>query len=111
MSGSSVGSVSGSLSLHTNIMYFIWSLPGLSGCHQHDDRADGVPDTHPRKTSSQSALREYGSGSSRDWAARARCCWASGRSSPSPTERIHHSNLIGMGVLPLQYVLRRMIAN
>ncbi|MGW2625556.1 hypothetical protein [Micromonospora taraxaci] len=56
-------------------------------------------------------MREYGSGSSRDWAARARCCWASRRSSPSPAERIHHSNLIGMGVLPLQYVLRRMIAN
>ena len=48
------------------------------------------------------AGKEYGTGSSRDWAARARCCWARGRRWPS-FERIHRSNLVGMGVLPLQY--------
>ena len=34
---------------------------------------------------------------------RAPCCWACARSSPSRYERIHRSNLIGMGVLPLQF--------
>ena len=34
---------------------------------------------------------------------RAPCCSASARSSPKSYERIHRSNLIGMGVLPLQF--------
>ena len=34
---------------------------------------------------------------------RARSCWASRRSSPRSYERIHRSNLVGMGVLPLTF--------
>src|SRR5690606_32067416 len=50
------------------------------------------------------AGKEYGSGSSRDWAAKGtfllgvKCVLA------ESYERIHRSNLVGMGVLPLQYV-------
>jgi len=50
------------------------------------------------------AKKEYGSGSSRDWAAKGtallgvRCVIA------ESYERIHRSNLIGMGVLPLQFL-------
>ncbi len=49
------------------------------------------------------AGKEYGSGSSRDWAAKGafllgiRCILA------ESYERIHRSNLVGMGVLPIQY--------
>ena len=51
------------------------------------------------------AGREYGSGSSRDWAAKGPDApRASARSSPRAIERIHRSNLVGMGVLPLQFL-------
>ena len=49
------------------------------------------------------AGKEYGSGSSRDWAAKGafllgiKCVLA------ESYERIHRSNLVGMGVLPLEY--------
>ena len=49
------------------------------------------------------AGKEYGSGSSRDWAAKGtfllgiKCVLA------ESYERIHRSNLVGLGVLPLQY--------
>ena len=49
------------------------------------------------------AGREYGSGSSRDWAAKGPRCSASGPCSPRRYERIHRSNLVGMGILPLQF--------
>ena len=41
---------------------------------------------------------EYGTGSSRDWAARVRNCSGSRRSSRASFERIHRSNMVGMGV-------------
>ena len=46
---------------------------------------------------------DYGRGSSRDWAARASAWRAWRRSSPKASERIHRTNLIGMGVLPLEF--------
>ncbi len=46
---------------------------------------------------------EYGTGSSRDWAAKGPICWAFGQCSLSSFERIHRSNLVGMGILPLQF--------
>jgi len=49
------------------------------------------------------AGQEYGTGSSRDWAAKARVCSGSRPSSRKSFERIHRSNLVGMGVLPLQF--------
>ena len=46
---------------------------------------------------------EYGSGSSRDWAAKGTALLGVKAVITESFERIHRSNLIGMGVLPLQY--------
>jgi aconitate hydratase len=47
--------------------------------------------------------REYGSGSSRDWAAKGTSLLGVRAVIAESFERIHRSNLIGMGVLPLQF--------
>jgi aconitate hydratase len=47
--------------------------------------------------------KEYGSGSSRDWAAKGTMLLGVRAVIAESYERIHRSNLIGMGVLPLQY--------
>jgi aconitate hydratase len=49
------------------------------------------------------AGKEYGSGSSRDWAAKGTALLGVRATIAESYERIHRSNLIGMGVLPLQY--------
>ena len=49
------------------------------------------------------AGREYGSGSSRDWAAKGPSLLGVRAVIACSFERIHRSNLIGMGVLPLQF--------
>ncbi|MGH3385076.1 MAG: aconitate hydratase [Nocardioidaceae bacterium] len=49
------------------------------------------------------AGKEYGSGSSRDWAAKGTALLGVRAVIAESYERIHRSNLIGMGVLPLQY--------
>jgi aconitate hydratase len=49
------------------------------------------------------AGREYGSGSSRDWAAKGTALLGVKAVVAESYERIHRSNLIGMGVLPLQF--------
>jgi aconitate hydratase len=46
---------------------------------------------------------EYGSGSSRDWAAKGTLLLGVKAVLATSYERIHRSNLIGMGVLPLQF--------
>ena len=48
--------------------------------------------------------REYGSGSSRDWAAKGPLLLGVRAVIVESFERIHRSNLVGMGVLPLQYL-------
>ena len=48
--------------------------------------------------------KEYGSGSSRDWAAKGTALLGVRAVIAESYERIHRSNLIGMGVLPLQFV-------
>jgi aconitate hydratase len=58
-------------------------------------RAEGVPLV-------VLAGREYGSGSSRDWAAKGTALLGVRAVVAQSFERIHRSNLIGMGVLPLQ---------
>ena len=58
-------------------------------------RADGVPLV-------VLAGKEYGSGSSRDWAAKGTALLGVRAVVAESFERIHRSNLIGMGVLPLQ---------
>jgi aconitate hydratase len=48
--------------------------------------------------------KEYGTGSSRDWAAKGTALLGVRAVITESFERIHRSNLIGMGVLPLQYL-------
>jgi aconitate hydratase len=60
-------------------------------------RADGVPLL-------VIAGREYGSGSSRDWAAKGTALLGVKAVIAESYERIHRSNLVGMGVLPLQFL-------
>jgi aconitate hydratase len=50
------------------------------------------------------AGKEYGSGSSRDWAAKGPRLQGVGAAIAESFERIHRSNLVGMGVLPLQFM-------
>jgi len=49
------------------------------------------------------AGKEYGSGSSRDWAAKGTALLGVRAVLAESFERIHRSNLIGMGVLPIQF--------
>ena len=49
------------------------------------------------------AGREYGSGSSRDWAAKGPALLGVRMVLAESYERIHRSNLVGMGILPLQF--------
>ena len=48
--------------------------------------------------------KEYGTGSSRDWAAKGTKLLGIKAVLAESFERIHRSNLIGMGVLPLQFI-------
>src|SRR5208337_1904521 len=50
------------------------------------------------------AGKEYGTGSSRDWAAKGTLLLGVKAVITESFERIHRSNLIGMGVLPLQFL-------
>ena len=59
-------------------------------------KADGVP-------SVVIAGKEYGTGSSRDWAAKGTKLLGVRAVIVESFERIHRSNLVGMGVLPLQF--------
>ena len=50
------------------------------------------------------AGKEYGSGSSRDWAAKGPLLLGIRAVIAESYERIHRSNLVGMGILPLQFL-------
>jgi aconitate hydratase len=50
------------------------------------------------------AGKEYGTGSSRDWAAKGPLLQGVKAAIAESFERIHRSNLVGMGILPLQFV-------
>ena len=50
------------------------------------------------------AGKEYGSGSSRDWAAKGPLLLGVHAVIAESYERIHRSNLVGMGILPLQFL-------
>ena len=52
--------------------------------------------------------KEYGSGSSRDWAAKGTSLLGVRAVITESFERIHRSNLIGMGVIPLQFPAGRI---
>ncbi len=53
------------------------------------------------------AGKEYGSGSSRDWAAKGPYLQGVKVVIAESYERIHRSNLVGMGILPLQFLLEK----
>jgi aconitate hydratase len=50
------------------------------------------------------AGKEYGTGSSRDWAAKGTLLLGVSAVIAESFERIHRSNLVGMGVIPLEFV-------
>ncbi len=57
------------------------------------------------------AGKEYGSGSSRDWAAKGTRLLGVRAVIAESFERIHRSNLVGMGVLPLQFADGESVAS
>ena len=88
-------------------------LDGVEGGFTRNYLNDGVQDTiYDASMAYQSAGvalvilagKEYGSGSSRDWAAKGTALLGVRAVIAESFERIHRSNLIGMGVLPLQFL-------
>ena len=88
--------------------------PGTEGGFTRDfTQPDGAGDHGLRRRPSTTwtpgtplvvlAGKEYGSGSSRDWAAKGTALLGVKAVIAQSYERIHRSNLIGMGVLPLQF--------
>jgi aconitate hydratase len=87
--------------------------PGTEGGFTRDFSADAAPVTSVYEAAQAYAAagtplvvlagKEYGSGSSRDWAAKGTALLGVKAVIAESYERIHRSNLIGMGVLPLQY--------
>lgn len=87
--------------------------PGTEGGFTRDFTVDGAPVVaiYDASVNYQAAGiplvilsgKEYGSGSSRDWAAKGTALLGVKAVIAESYERIHRSNLIGMGVLPLQY--------
>ena len=87
-------------------------LDGVEGGFTRDFTRDGEQSTiYDASASYQEARiplvvlagKEYGSGSSRDWAAKGTALLGVRAVIAQSYERIHRSNLIGMGVLPLQF--------
>ncbi|MFR9797591.1 aconitate hydratase AcnA [Streptomyces sp. MS06] len=87
--------------------------PGTEGGYTRDFTQDGGPVSFIYDASQNYqaagiplvvlAGKEYGSGSSRDWAAKGTALLGVQAVIAESYERIHRSNLIGMGVLPLQF--------
>jgi aconitate hydratase len=86
--------------------------PGTEGGFTRDFTADGEVTTVFEASEHYQAAgtplvvlagKEYGSGSSRDWAAKGTALLGVRAVIAESYERIHRSNLIGMGVLPLQF--------
>jgi aconitate hydratase len=88
-------------------------LDGVEGGFTRDFTVEGGPQTTIYDAAQAYAAAgiplvvlagtEYGSGSSRDWAAKGTALLGVRAVIAESYERIHRSNLIGMGVLPLQY--------
>ncbi len=77
--------------------------------HLPDDEPGFIYDVAMRYAAEEVPLaviagREYGSGSSRDWAAKGPALLGVKVVLAEGYERIHRSNLVGMGVLPLQFL-------
>jgi aconitate hydratase len=86
--------------------------PGTEGgwtCHQPSGEQMTIFDASRKYKDEETPLivlagSEYGTGSSRDWAAKGTLLLGVKAVIAKSFERIHRSNLIGMGVLPLQFV-------
>jgi aconitate hydratase len=88
-------------------------LDGVEGGYTRDFTQDGGPQAFIYDASQNYqaagtplvilAGKEYGSGSSRDWAAKGTTLLGVRAVIAESFERIHRSNLIGMGVIPLQF--------
>jgi aconitate hydratase len=77
-------------------------------CHQPSGEQMSIYDAATRYQASGMPLvviagQEYGTGSSRDWAAKGTKLLGVRAVVAQSFERIHRSNLVGMGVLPLQF--------
>ncbi|MFS2088138.1 aconitate hydratase [Paenarthrobacter nicotinovorans] len=88
-------------------------LDGVEGGFTRDFSQEGAPQAYVYDAAQNYqaagtplvvlAGKEYGSGSSRDWAAKGTALLGVKAVIAESYERIHRSNLIGMGVLPLQF--------
>ncbi len=88
-------------------------LDDVEGGYTRDFTQDGAPQAYIYDAAQNYAAagiplvviagKEYGSGSSRDWAAKGTALLGVRAVIAESYERIHRSNLIGMGVLPLQF--------
>ncbi|MHA6782666.1 aconitate hydratase [Pseudonocardia saturnea] len=88
-------------------------LDDVSGGYTRDFTQDGAPQSFIYDAAQNYAEagiplvvlggKEYGSGSSRDWAAKGTALLGVKAVIVESFERIHRSNLIGMGVIPLQF--------
>ena len=88
-------------------------LDGVEGGFTRDFTQEGAPQAYVYDAAQNYAEqgtplvvlggKEYGSGSSRDWAAKGTALLGVKAVITESFERIHRSNLIGMGVLPLQF--------
>jgi aconitate hydratase len=86
-------------------------VPGIEGGFTHDYRSDepvpiyDVAMRYKKEHTPQVLIagKEYGTGSSRDWAAKGVNLLGVKAVVCETFERIHRSNLVGMGVLPLQF--------
>ena len=87
-------------------------LPGVEGgetLHQPDGAHLSIFDAAKRYSAEKTPLiilagHEYGTGSSRDWAAKGTQLLGVRAVIACSFERIHRSNLVGMGILPLQFI-------
>jgi aconitate hydratase A / 2-methylisocitrate dehydratase len=94
-------------------------VPGVEGgvtVHLPDGEQTSIYDAAMRYQSESTPLvvlagREYGTGSSRDWAAKGTMLLGVKAVIAESFERIHRSNLIGMGVAPLQFLPGQNIAS
>jgi len=86
-------------------------VPGVEGgvtMHQPDNKRMSIYDAAMKYKEENTPLivlagQEYGTGSSRDWAAKGTALLGARAVVAQSFERIHRSNLVGMGVLPLQF--------
>jgi aconitate hydratase len=95
-----------------NIRLKNFMVPGVEGgvtLHQPSGERLAIYDAAERYKASGTPLiviagKEYGTGSSRDWAAKGTLLLGVRAVIAESYERIHRANLVGMGVLPLQFI-------